>query len=322
MPKIGSLKLSGEILLAPMADYTNVAFRTLAKEYGAALCYTELISAKALTMKSKRTESMLAVSEKEKPVFLQLFGEKPEDFSKALEIVEKKYPANFAGYDLNCGCAVPKALRGKYGCTLMDNPRNVGQIVGAMRDCIEKTGSKKPITAKIRLGLKEETYLGVAREAEKAGADALTLHPRLGKQSFGGDADWGKIKTLKEKVSIPVVGNGDIKKPADVLRMKKETGCDFVMVGRAAIGNAYFFRQAKAALKSEEIPQRKPADVFEEGKRFLELASEFGLKVNDVRPYFIGMSKGLIGASVLRNAFGQAKSIEEIKNVFEKYEKY
>ncbi|MEI7961571.1 MAG: tRNA-dihydrouridine synthase family protein, partial [archaeon] len=119
MQKIGNLKLEGSLILAPMADYTNVAFRTLAKEYGASLCYTELISAKALTMKSKRTEAMLAVSEKEKPVFLQLFGDKPSDFSKSLELVERKYPDNFAGYDLNCGCAVPKALRGKYGCALM-----------------------------------------------------------------------------------------------------------------------------------------------------------------------------------------------------------
>lgn len=322
MHKIGKLKLQGELLLAPMADYTNVAYRTLAKEYGAALCYTELISAKALTMKSKRTEAMLAVSEKEKPVFLQLFGDKAEDFSKALKIVEEKYPKNFAGYDLNCGCAVPKALRGKYGCSMMTQPQNVGHVVRAMKKSIENTNPKKPITVKMRLGLKEENFLEVAKEAVDAGADAITLHPRLGKQSFGGEADWSKIKQLKEAVSVPVIGNGDIKKSEDVLLMKKETNCDMEMVGRAAIGNAFFFKQAKDALDGKEVPQRKLKDVAKEGKRFLEIAEEFELKANDVRPYFIGLAKGLIGASFLRNRFGTAKSVEEIKNFFYAYAEF
>jgi len=322
MKKIGSLKLKGELLLAPMADYTNVAFRTLAKEYGAALCYTELISAKALTMKSKRTENMLQVSEGEKPVFLQLFGANPDDFSKAISIVEKKYPNNFAGYDLNCGCSVPKALRGKYGCSLMSQPQIVGHIVGAMKKEVEKTSPHKPVTVKIRLGLKQETFLEVSHEAENAGAHAITIHPRLGNQAYAGAADWTKIYELKKEIKIPVIGNGDIKKPSDVIEMKKQTNCDFEMIGRAAIGNAFFFRAAQVALDGKETPIRKFEDVILEGNRFLELAEKFGLGVNEVRPYFIGLAKGQMGASILRNSFGLSKTIEEIKTTFKGYAEF
>lgn len=307
MKKIGNLALPGTALLAPMADYTNVAFRTLCKEYGSALVYTELTSAKALLMKSKRTMKMLAVSEKEKPAFLQLFGSEPADFKKAVEMIEAKWPDNFAGYDLNCGCSVPKALRGKYGCSLMNEPLIIGQVVAAMKNATEK-----PVTVKLRLGLKEETFLKVALEAEKNGVNAIALHARLGEQGYLGNADWSKIKLLKQAVKVPVIGNGDIRSPEDVLRMEKETRCDFVMVGRAAIGNAFFFTQANALVLGKEVPVRGLQEMHAEAKRFLQLANEFSLGVNDVRPYFIGMSKGITGAAHLRNKFAISKSTEEI----------
>jgi tRNA-dihydrouridine synthase B len=314
MKKIGNLKLKGEVFLAPMADYTNAAFRVLAKEYGAALVYTELISAKALTMKSKRTEKMLFASDFEKPVFLQLFGASPGDFEKAMGFVENKYPNNFAGYDLNCGCSVPKALKGKYGCSLMNDSQVVGQVISSM-----KKSTDKPVTIKMRLGLKDETFLKVAEEAVKNGASAITLHPRFGEQGYSGEANWEKIAHLKESVDVPIIGNGDIKKPGDVLELKNKTNCDFEMVGRAAIGNAFFFKQANEAILGKTISQKKQSDVKSEGIRFLELAKEFELGVNDVRPYFIGLSKGLIGASVLRNRFGLSKTIEEIEEFFLNY---
>jgi len=312
MNKIGGLKLSGGVFCAPMADYTNVAFRVLAREYGAALVYTELISAKALLMKSKKTARMLSVSEKEKPVFLQLFGSNPADFGKAVSLVEKKFEGNFVGYDLNCGCSVPKALKGKYGCTLMDEPQIVGQILGEM-----KNASDKPVTLKMRLGLSHETFLEVAHEAEGAGAAAITLHPRLGEEGYGGEANWEKILALKKEVKIPVIGNGDIKVPLDAARMMKETKCDFVMVGRAAIGNAFFFKQANCAVMGEKILVRTEKESAIEAKRFLELAKEYKLKVNDVRPYFIGFAKGFNGAAIMRNKFAMSKTIEEIEGVLD-----
>ncbi|MFA6268307.1 MAG: tRNA-dihydrouridine synthase family protein [archaeon] len=308
MKKIGSLKLAGELFLAPMADYTNVAFRTLAKENGAALVYTELISSKAILMKSKRTVGMLAVSDSEKPVFLQLFGSNPSDFKKAIEIVEKKFPENFVGYDLNSGCSVPKAIKGKYGSSIMNNPINVGEIISAM-----KSATNKPITIKMRLGLDKQTFLEVANEVEKANVDAITLHPRMGTQGYSGNADWTKIALLREKVSVPLIGNGDIRSPEDVLRMKKETKCDFEMIGRATMGDAFFFKQANALLLGKSIPLRTKKEILLEAKRFLELVKEFSLKPNDARPYFISLAKGFEGAAVLRNKFGLSKTIEEME---------
>jgi tRNA-dihydrouridine synthase B len=317
MNKIGKLKLRGELFLAPMADYTNVAFRTLSCEYGAALVYTELISAKALLMKSKRTESMLAVSETEKPVFLQLFGSKPTDFAEAVKLVEKKYPNNFAGFDLNSGCSVPKALKGKYGCTLMNDASNVGQIISLM-----KSSTDKPVTIKMRLGLNEETFLKVAESAIENKVDAITLHPRFGSQGYSGNADWEKIKLLKnetKKAKVPIIGNGDIKSPSDVILMKEKTGCDFEMIGRASMGNAFFFKQANALLKKEEAILKNFDESKKEGERFFELADKFNLNPNEIRPYFLGLSKGLIGASVLRNSFGMSKTKEDMKKIFYKY---
>ena len=312
MHKIGSLKLRGELFLAPMADYTNAAFRMLCKEYGAALVYTELISAKALCMKSKKTEKMLFVSEKEKPVFLQLFGNNPSDFEKAINFVEKKYSENFAGYDLNAGCSVPKALKGKYGCTIMENPENVGHILAAM-----KKSTNKPVTIKMRLGLRKENFLDVAAEAEKAGVDAVCLHPRLGIDGFSGNAKWEKIFELKQNANVPIIGNGDIKVPIHALEIKEKTDCDFEMIGRAVIGNAFFFKQTNCALEKKKITERTTQEADSEAKKFLFYAKEFNLQPNDVRPYFIVWAKGFHGASELRNKFALSKSIAKIEEILE-----
>ncbi len=300
-------------LLAPMADYTNIAFRTLAKEYGSVLQYTELISAKALTYKSKKTIEMLAVSEKEKPVFLQLFGNDPVVFARAINIVEEKFSNNFMGYDLNCGCSVPKALKGKYGCYLMNEPKLVGEIIFSMKKVAPKT---KPITLKIRLGLEKETYLEVAKEAELNGADAICLHARLGTQGYGEKSDWSAIKKLKQQVSIPVIGNGDVNSVSDYEKMKKETNCDFVMVARGAIGNAFVFKQIKQFKEGKMISKRTDKEILKEGKKYLALAEKFSLKVNDIKGYFIGLANGFDGAKKIRNEFALTKSISDLEKAF------
>jgi tRNA-dihydrouridine synthase B len=306
-------KLENGAFLAPMADYTNVAFRTLCKEYGSALQYTELISCKSIIYKNKKTKKMLSISEKEKPVFLQLFGSVPENFEKAIKIIEKNY-SGFAGYDLNCGCSVPKALKGKYGCYLMDYPKLVGNIIRAM-----KKSTKKPVSIKMRLGLEKENYLEVAREAEKAGVDSICLHARLGKQGYAGKADWEAIKKLKKKSKVSIIGNGDVNLVEDYIKMKKETKCDFVMIGRGVIGNTFLFKQIKEFEEKglKEVPERTKEDLFDEGEKYIKLAKEFSLKVNDVRPYFIGLANGFRGAKKLRNKFAMAKSIKEIEKNFE-----
>ena len=314
MQKIGNLKIDKGAFLAPMADYTNIAFRTLCKEYGSAMQYTELTSAKAITYDSKRTIEMLVVSEKEKPVFLQLFGNDPVIIASAIKIVEKNFPKNFAGYDLNCGCSVPKALKGKYGCYLMDHPILVGEIISAM-----KKVTKKPITLKIRIGLTKETYLGVAKEAEEAGADAICLHARSGNQGYGGASDWGAIKKLKQRVKIPVIANGDVNSVSDYEKIKKETDCDFVMVGRGAIGNAFLFKQIKNYENIKKVPEKNKKEILEEGMRFLELAKEFSLGVNSIKGYFIGLANGFNGAKKLRNKFALAKTIKEMEKNLEDF---
>jgi tRNA-dihydrouridine synthase B len=313
--KIGNIKIIRGAFLAPMADYTNIAFRTLCKEYGSCLQYTELISCKSIIYKNKKTKKMLSISEKEKPVFLQLFGNEPKDFEKAIKIIEKKYP-DFAGYDLNAGCSVPKALKGKYGCYIMDYPELVGKIIRAM-----KKSTKKPVTIKMRLGLEKENYLEVAKVAEKAGADAICLHARLGKQGYAGKADLSAIKKLKRASKIPIIGNGDVVSVEDYIKMKKETNCDFVMIGRGAIGNAFLFKQIKEFEEKglEEVSERKKKDFFDEGKRYLELAKDFSLKVNDIRSYFIALANGFNGAKKLRNKFAMSKSINEIENNFDEF---
>jgi tRNA-dihydrouridine synthase B len=319
-------KFAKGAFLAPMADYTNIAFRTLAKEYGASVLYTELISCKSIIYKNKKTKEMLKVNEKEKPVFLQLFGNNPEDFKEAIKIVEEKFD-NFIGYDLNCGCSVPKAMKGQYGSYLMDYPKLVGEIINAM--C---SSTEKPVTIKMRLGREKEKFIEVAKEAEKNGAEMVCLHARLGSQMYSGKANWEKIKELKKAVKIPVIGNGDVCSVDDYIKMKKETNCDYVMVGRGAIGNAFIFKQIKKyedqansifkkdaenkiLKQNKNLIKRTKKDFYEEGNRFLELGREFNLGVNDLRPYFIGFANGFNGAKKIRNSFATAKEINDLEKI-------
>jgi len=315
-----------------MADFTNIAFRTLCKEHGSALQYTELISCKSIIHKNNKTRKMLLVNKKEKPVFLQLFGSKPKDFSQAISIIENNpLLNNFAGYDLNAGCSVPKAVKGKYGCYIMQFPVLVRDIIKEM-----KNSTKKPVTIKMRLGLEKENFLEVAREAEKAGVNAICLHARLGKQGYGGKTNWKKIKKLKEQSKVPIIGNGDINNLEDYIKMKKETNCDFVMIGRSAIGNAFLFKQIKQFekqkskkivnnLKSKSMQlnktvlERSSKDIFLEGSRYIELAKDFSLGINDIRGYFIFLAKNFVGAKKLRNKFALSKTINEIENHFKDY---
>ncbi|MDD3160174.1 MAG: tRNA-dihydrouridine synthase family protein [Candidatus ainarchaeum sp.] len=307
-------KLDKGAFLAPMADYTNIAFRTLAKENGAALLYTELISVKAINFNSKKTIKMMQVSEIEKPVFLQLFGNNLIDFASAIKKVEQILPNNFAGYDLNCGCSVLKAIKGNYGVKLMDYPKLVSEIIKEM-----KSVTSKPVTIKMRLGLKDENFLEVSQEAIDAGVDGICLHARFGTDGYSGKANWEKIKELRNIIPkrIPVIGNGDVTNLDDYLKIKKETNCDFVMIGRGAIGNAFLFKQIKEYEKNEKLIEKKKIDNYLEAKRYLEIAKKFDLEINSIRPYFIGVATGFIGAKDLRLKFALSKNVDEIENLIE-----
>ena len=241
--KIGSVTLENNIILAPMAGVTDLPFRLLSKEQGCGLVYSEMVSAKAVFYGNKNTIPLLRSNPAEHPVALQLFGSDPQlmaDMAVRLEA----YP--FDLFDVNMGCPVPKVVNNGEGSALMKDPKRAEAILSAMVKAV-----KKPVTVKIRKGFDDTCINGVemAKRAEAAGVAAIAIHGRTRQQYYSGTADWDIIRQIKEAVSVPVIGNGDIATPQDAKRMLEETGCDGIMIGRAARGNPWLFGATKAYLE-------------------------------------------------------------------------
>lgn len=302
MVKIGDIVLSSNFVLAPMAGVSDIGFRYLARKYGAGLTYTEMISVKALCFGNKRTFELLKLAPNESPSAVQLFGSDPEAFYNACKIPEIQ---GFDIIDINMGCPVRKVVARGEGSALMKTPTLASEIV---RACIE--GSGKPVTVKHRSGYENETAVEFAKVMEKSGVSAITVHGRTREQMYTGFSDRGVIKRVKEAVSVPVFGNGDVKTPEDAFSMISETGCDGVMLARGAVGNPSIF--ASLTGKSVDV------DVYRDILTHIELnklntadESIVGL----MKAHLMGYVKGRPGARDIRFAVGTAKTIEDIIDI-------
>jgi len=252
---IGKVTLPGRVVLAPMAGVTDLPFRLLCKEQGADLICTEMVSAKGIYYNNKNTEDLLKIQEEERPVSLQLFGSDPDIVSEMAKRIEER---NFDILDFNMGCPVPKVVNNGEGSALLKNIPLAAKIMEKTVKAIDK-----PVTVKIRKGFAkgEAQAVEMAKALESVGVSALAVHGRTREEYYSGQADWDIIARVKDAVSIPVIGNGDIRAPLDAERMMKETGCDGVMIGRAARGNPWIFHQMKTYFETGVLAERTPFEA-------------------------------------------------------------
>ncbi len=311
-----TIDFKNRIALGPMAGVTDLPFRLLCKEMGCDLMTTEMISAKGLMYNNHKTEILLLTDEVEHPIGVQLFGSDPDIMAGEAEKIARDRDFDFI--DINMGCPVPKIVGNGEGSALMKNPALAADIVRAMTSRIDI-----PVTVKIRAGFDADNINApeMAKALEEAGAAAIAVHARTREQFYSGTADWSIIKAVKESVSIPVIGNGDITSAEDVKRMKEETGCDSVMVARAAKGNPWIFREIKAGLAGEEIP---PRPTLEEIKAMMKRHIELMVKlkgeyigVREMRKHIAWYTEGIKNSARLRRLVCAATHTEELLQLVE-----
>lgn len=312
---VGGITLKNNLILAPMAGVTDLPFRLLCSEQGAGMSGMEMVSAKAILYGNKNTEGLLAIHPQEGPVSLQLFGSDPKIVSEMAARIEER---SFAVLDLNMGCPVPKIVSNGEGSALMREPKLAGEIIAATVKAISK-----PVTVKIRKGFDEAhvNAVEIAKIAEDAGAAAVAVHGRTREQFYSGRADWEIIARVKEAVSIPVIGNGDVTDGESARRMLSETGCDGVMIGRAARGNPWLFAEIAAFL---EDGRALPAPSLEEKKEMmlrhaaLQLAEKGEYTgVREMRKHLSWYTAGLPNSARLRGQVNLAESFEQIRQLVE-----
>ena len=314
--KIGGLELGEGLILAPMAGITDLSFRRIAKSLGADLVTSEMVSGEGIVRKSASTRLLLNSHPEEKPLAIQLFGSDPLVMGEAARIVSGE-GADII--DLNMGCPVPKVLRQRAGAQLLRQPNKIKEIVEAVRRAVGI-----PLTVKTRSGWSKSqiNILEVARAVEDGGADAITIHPRTAKQGFSGKADWHLISQIKQAVTIPVIGNGDVTRPEQVSEMKQLTGCNGVMIGRGAMGNPWLFKQAKQLARGERVSIPSVRERFEIMGRHLDLYKECFAgrqSLSGIRSRLMWYSKGLRGSARLRAALSGCRDLETMIKVCEDF---
>ncbi|MCB6992776.1 tRNA dihydrouridine synthase DusB [bacterium 210820-DFI.6.37] len=315
MIKIGNIELENPFLLAPLAGVTDAPTRSLAKEQGAALVYSEMVSGKGLWYKDKNTDRLLKIWPGEEPIAYQLFGSEPEILAHAATQLKDRGNALI---DINMGCPVPKVVKNGEGSALLKNPDLIYDLVKATADA-----AGKPVTAKIRIGWDAGSVNAVetAKAIQAAGAAAVAVHGRTREQYYTGTADWDMIRKVKEAVSIPVIGNGDVFTGEDACRMLEETGCDMVMIARGALGNPWIFRDAVSIWQGKEKP---PAPSLEDKVRMMllhldRLEAEKGeyAAVREMRKHVGWYLKGVHGSAAIRRRVNSITNAEELRQEME-----
>ena len=306
--KLGNLNLKNNLMLAPMAGLTNLPLRLLAREFGAALCFTEMVSVHGLVRDGRKTFELLESAPEDRPLGIQLFGDDPELLAEGARRVEGLGDL----IDINMGCPVRKVVNGGAGSALMREPVKVREILRAVRQA-----TPLPLTIKLRTGwnAQEHTFLEIARIAEEEGCDGVTLHPRNRAQMFGNSADWSRIAELKNSLTIPVIGSGDLFTAQDAVRMLEQTGCDGVMIARGALGNPWIFAQTLALLTDESPELPSPKERLRVALRQLELFTALAgeqTALREMRKHLAWYSKGLPGAAQLRDAINRIEEKEAI----------
>ena len=317
--KIGNVEIKNQVVLAPMAGISNTAYRQIIKEMGAGLIFAEMVSDKALVYGSEKTFDLLKMSDMERPIAQQIFGSDVDSFIKAAKLVEDKMHPDII--DINMGCPVPKvAIKSQAGSALLKNPDKIKEIVSAVVKAVSV-----PVTVKIRSGWDANSVnaVEVAKVIEEAGASAITVHGRTRAQGYSGNADWNIIKQVKEMVSIPVIGNGDVTSAEKAKEMLDFTGCDAVMIGRGLLGNPWLIKECVSYLESGIIPSKPSArEKIEMLKRHYQLLVDSTSEkqaILEIRTHALWYIKGMPKSAYIKNEICKTKNSEDLFKILNDY---
>jgi len=303
-------KLSSKTILAPMAGVNDAAFRLLCKEYGCGMTFSEMVSSAALSRNNQSALRIMDFVKGEHPFGIQLFGQSPEHFVKSAKLAEELHKPDVI--DINLGCPARQIVKQGAGCALLSRKSRIKEIVEA---CVNNLTT--PVSVKIRSGLDNNHIVAVeiAKLCEQAGAKAITVHPRTMKQAYSGKADWSIIKKVKDNVGIPVIGNGDVFSPVDAQGMIEQTGCDYVMIGRAAMKSPIIFQQINDYFRKRKYVQTDDEARLKMIKKYLFLAEKHGVSFFRIKLHCQHFTAGMKSSAALRNRISTSKDVDELRRI-------